>query len=471
MEFGAKQRADFPDLVSVARGQQDSVHGPMLAGAGRAHNPGLPPGEGIGLAFDAARPEAYKSCTMQTPRSHRRFWLLAGLGLVLVGGGPGPARAGEAVIFSDSEKAGEKLEQSRKAPAQRKPRLENFLDRLSQPRGSSLEAVAPPPFAPTAPGAETVTPLTEKEWQQLKERQNWIHRRPEDLGKDARDPQRAFGVREQNQPGSPGNPKARQGWLVEYYQQLDKTRAEAENAVPGPLRNASGALRDRRRDSGRDGREPYGALAGEGTGRPEAGESLRPVGAAGFGRVEVAPGERSPAASEDLQFSAENPLAAPSGNEKGSRDPSWLRGAPGLERPRPGFATLPGMPTAPINPAVAEVNRLLGNDPLGNPLAANPVSSLDPVSTFPDPTREVLNPVTPAKPGEGRDSLLAPAARPSLETQPTRSRMLSGAPSLLGAEPPGTARSPLSQPPGAAAEERRALHSIKLNLELPRRSF
>lgn len=405
---------------------------------------------------------------MQTPRSPRRFWLLAGLGLVLVGGGPGPARAGDAVIFSDSEKAGEKLEEARKAPAQRKPRYENFLDRLSQSRGSSLEAVAPPPFAPTAPGAETVTPLTEKEWQQLKERQNWIQRRPEDLGKDARDPQRAFGVREQNQPGVPTNPKARQGWLVEYYQQLGKTQAEAENALPGPLRNANGALRDRRREGGR---ELYGALAGEGTARPEAGESLRPIGAYGFSRGAVAPGEPSPATSADLQFSAENLLADPRGNEKGGRDPAWLRGAPGLERSRPGFSPLPAMPVAPINPAVAEVNRLLGNDPLGQPLAANPISSLDPVSTFPDPTREVLNPVTPARPGEGRDSLLAPAARPSLETQPTRSRMLSGTPGILAAEPPGTARSPLSQPPGAAPEERRGLHSIKLNLELPRRSF
>jgi hypothetical protein len=419
------------------------------------------------LAFDAARPEAYKSSTMQTPRSHRRFWLLAGLGLVLVGGGPGPARAGDSVIFSDSDKAGEKLEESRKAPARRKPRIENFLDRLSQPRGSSLEAVTPPPFAPTAPGAEAVTPLTEKEWQQLKERQNWIQRRPEDLGKEARDPQRAFGVREQNQPGSPGNPKARQGWLVEYYQQLSKTRAEAENAVPGPLRDASGASRDRRREGG----QSYGALAGDGATRPGAGESLRPVGAPGFSRVEVAPGERSPAASDDLPFSAENLLNSPSANEKGGRDPSWLRSASGLERPRTGFSPLPGMPVAPVNPAVAEVNRLLGNDPLGNPLAANPTSSLDPVSTFPDPTREVLNPVTPAKSGEGRDALLAPAARPSLETQPTRSRMLSGTPGILGPEPPGTARSPLSQPPGAAPEERRGLHSIKLNLELPRRSF
>lgn len=405
---------------------------------------------------------------MQTPRSHRRVWLLAGLGLVLVGGGPGPARAGDAVIFSDSEKAGEKLEEARKAPAQRKPRYENFLDRLSQPRGSSLEAVAPPPFAPTAPGAETVTPLTEKEWQQLKERQNWIHRRPEDLGKDARDPQRAFGVREQNQPGAPANPRARQGWLVEYYQQLGKTQAEAENALPGPLRNASGALRDRRRDGSR---ESYGALAGDGMARPEAGESLRPMGAYGFSRVAVAPGEPSPAASEDLQFSAENLLEGPRGNEKGGSDPAWLRGAHGLERSRPGLSPLPAMPVAPINPAVAEVNRLLGNDPLGQPLAANPISSLDPLSTFPDPTREVLNPITPARPGEGRESLLAPAGRPSLETQPTRNRMLSGTPGILAAEPPGTARSPLSQPPGAAPEERRGLHSIKLNLELPRRSF
>ncbi len=408
---------------------------------------------------------------MQTPRSHRRFWLLAGLGLVLVGGGPGPARAGDAVIFSDSEKAGEKLEQSRKAPARRKPRFENFLDRLSQPRGSSLEAVAPPPFAPTAPGAETVTPLTEKEWKQLKERQNWIHRRPEDLAKDARDPQRAFGVHHQNQPGAPGNPRAGQGWLVEYYQQLGRAQAEAENAVPGPLRNTSGALRNRRRDGNRDDREPYGALASDGTAPPTTGESLRPVGAQGFSRFEAAPGERSQAAAEDLQFSAENLFDSPSGNEKGSRDPSWLRSAPGLERPRPGFSPLAGLPAAPLNPAVAEVNRLLGNAPLGAPLAANPISSLDPVSTFPDPTREVLNPVTPARSGEGRDSPLAPAGRPGLETQPTRTRMLTGAPGILGAEPPGTARSPLSQSPGAATEERRGLHSIKLNLELPRRSF
>lgn len=418
------------------------------------------------LWFDASRRAAYKCLVMRTPGFHTRGRLYAGLGLVWICCSGGPACAGDKVTFTDSEDAAPRVERSQKTTPQSRRRVENFLDRLSQPRGGSLEAVTPPPFAPAVPGNETVVPLTEKEWQRLKERQNWIHRRPEDLGKADRDLPAGLGGRDENQPGLPDRPsttpKARQGWLTEYYERLSKDRSQAETAVPEPLQNSPWSTRDRRRSSG------TGALA-ETTpwpGAPSpAGDSLRPVEAAGFGRSEAAAWERS-------AMTTERPREADSPTDGLTHEPSWLRSAGSPERDRFGLNPLTApMPTPPGTPALEGVARILGQNPIGNPLAANPLSSLDPVTAYPDPTRELLNPVTPVKSGLGQNARSDAPGQGNAETTPARSRMLSASPGALSSMTPASAGTDVRLPATPSAEARQPLQSIKLNLELPRRSF
>lgn len=397
---------------------------------------------------------------------------MAGLGLLLVCGAGGPGIAGDKVTFSDADAAAPRLEKSvRTAPQEQgRRRWESFLDRLSSPsRGGSLEAVTPPPFAPAVPGTETVVPLTEKEWRQLKERQNWIHRRPEDLGKTDRDTPGVLGVRGENQPAMseplPTTSKARQGWLADYYEQLSKNRSESETSIPEPLRNAPWSARDRRRPSN----VLPEATPWEGA-PPQMGESLRPVEAAGFGRSGPAAWERSAPATE-------RPRETDTPVEEVAREPSWLRNPGSPDRGRFSLSPLAGpAPTSPGAPALEGVARIFGQNPIGNPLtaaplAANPLSSLDPVTAYPDPTRELLNPVTPVKSGQGTDTKAAAPGLNSAETTPARSRMLSASPGPLSSVAPAGAGADVRLPATPSPDERRALQSIKLNLELPRRSF
>lgn len=409
---------------------------------------------------------------MRTPGLHtlRRFFV--GLGLVLVCGVGGLGYAGDQVTFTDADASAPRLEKSKKTTPQDqgKRRWESFLDRLSGPtRGGSLEAVTPPPFAPAVPGTETVVPLTEKEWQRLKERQNWIHRRPEDLGKTDRDTPGLLGVRGENQVGQPEPsttaPKPRQGWLTEYYEQLSKNRSGAETAIPEPLRNSPESARDRRRQL-----NPLPEVSAWEGASPQRGESLRPVEAAGFGRGDTPAWERSALAT---QRPGETDMTA----EQMAREPLWLRNRGSLERSRYSLSPQVGpAPALPGTPALEGVARIMGQNPIGNPLAAaplaaNPLSSLDPVTAYPDPTRELLNPVTPVKSGQGADPKAVGPGLNSAETTPARNRMLSASPGPLSSVAPAGAGADVRLPATPTPDERRALHSIKLNLELPRRSF
>ncbi len=394
------------------------------------------------------------------------------MGLVLVCGGGTPGWAGDKVTFTDAEDAAPRVQQSTKTKTAtpQKRRLENFLDQISRPRGGgSLEAVAPPPFATATPDPGAVPPLTEKEWQQLWKRQNWIQRRPEDLGKPERDASGLLGVRESNQTDlsepSSTSPRARQGWLVEYYEQLGKARSEAESAVPEPLRDPLRSGRERRRPTDLSLENP----AWDGQPSARTGESLKPVEAAGF-----SPGvsiSRNPAA-----FAPERARETRPGVAEETRNPAWLRGASAMDRVRLPASPLAGPASPPGTPPLEGVARILGQNPIasplaGNALAANPLSSLDPVTAYPDPTRELLNPVTPVKSGPGPEPGLTISGPGGLETAPTRSRMLSGSPGALSSVAPAGSGPDLRLPAPSATEERRGVHSIKLNLELPRRSF
>lgn len=393
---------------------------------------------------------------MHAPGIKTRFWLLAGLGMILAGAGT-DACGGERVTITDSDQPPSKLEQSKKPRPQRSWRFENPLDRIGRPGGGSLDAVTAPPFAPNTPGFEVTPPLTEKELRDWKQRQNWIQRTTKDFGGPESDARRALGVRDREQSGTSEQPKANTGWLAEYYDELGKTQTEANTGAPDPLRDADRQQRDRNK--------PPGFLEMSGRAQPEAGDSLRPIEAGGFAGSEGMPWRNSNTATAD-------PYEVQPDLERGpNRQPSWLRRSPGLGRDRssvsPVFAPQSLATESPSGSPLQGVARILGNNPIGNPLATAPISSLDPVTAYPDPTREALNPV---KPVEGRAQPVRASGLAGVET-PGRNRMLTTSPGVLGNEPAAAQRTGISQPVGGATEERRPLHSIKVNLDMPRRSF
>lgn len=393
---------------------------------------------------------------MHAPGIKTRFWLLAGLGMILAGAGPA-ARGGEKVTITDSEQPPSKLEQSKKPRPQRSWRFENPLDRIGRPGGSSLEGVTAPPFAPNTPGLELTPPLTEKELREWKQRQNWIQRTTRDFSGSEADPHRILGVRDPEQPGAAEDPKANKGWLTEYYDELGKSQTEAGRGAPDSLRD-----RDRQK---RDRTNPPGFPELSNRMRPDASTSLQPIEAGGFAGSEGAPWRDSNTATAD-------PYEIQPDLERGpNRQPDWLRRSPGTGRDRssvsPVFAPQSLPDESPSGSPLQGVARILGNNPIGNPLATAPISSLDPVTVYPDPTREALNPV---KPVEGRVQPLQPSGLAGMEN-PGRGRLLTTSPGVLGNEPSAAQRMGISQPVGGTTEERRPLHSIKVNLDMPRRSF
>lgn len=428
------------------------------------------------MAFDALRLRAYKSQVMQAPRisTPRRLW--AALGMVLAGATALSGRAGEAVIFSDSEKAGSRLEESKPTPPPKQRwQIANPWDPFGRRGGSSLDAVSLPPFAPATPGQAPVAPLTEKEWQMLKERQNWmLYRRLGEPSSSERDVlEWTEGTDRSNSrtptPEAPGaRSKARQGWLADYYEQLSKNRTEGEQAVPEPLRNSGRLDSDRSRRSRLT--QPGTILLPDGTPVPAGTESLRPVEAGGFSRAN--PLSRPPNSMAPGRETTRDLLSRP--DRSNADSPVWLSGPLEAGRLRQDLWTRPNPPGTPSSagPALEGVARILGSSPLGTPLASpslgtTPLSSLDPVNAYADPTREALNPVRPVE----KDPLrVIPSGATGLEP-PERRRLLTTTPGVLAGDLPASTAPALSQPVNSASEERRSLHSIKVNLELPRRSF
>ncbi len=414
---------------------------------------------------------------MQVPGISTPLRLSVVLGVVLAGATAPSGRAGEAVIFSDSEKAGARLEESKPTPPPKQRwQIANPWDSFGRRGGSSLDAVTLPPFAPATPNQTPVVPLTEKEWQMLKERQNWmLYRRFDDSSPASRDAGEWLGGTDKpnappSGPDTPDSRKARRGWLADYYEQLSNNRSEAENAVPEPLRNSGRLDTDRSRNPRLP--RPGTILLPDGTPLPAGAESLRPVEAGGFTRANPPGRPAEGRGSESDRAAARHATGRP--DRAGVESPPWLSGASEAGRLRQDLWTRPNPPgtPGPEGPALEGVARILGSNPLGNPLAGSslgtaPLSSLDPVNAYADPTREALNPVRPVE----RDLLrVTPSGTPGLEP-PERRRMLTTTPGVLAGDLPGSRAAALSRPVNDAPEERRSLHSIKLNLELPRRSF
>lgn len=369
-------------------------------------------------------------------------------------GGGGVASAGEKVTFSDNDRR-----PTTSTADPRKDRRSRAVDRENPlggfaPGGSSLDGVMAPPFAPSVAAPEASIPLTEKELRLLDQRQNWIFRTPADLQRDHGDAHTVFGVRERESgaPGTRSETGGSRARLVDYYDRLGREReAGASGGVNTP--------RDSQTGPDRPGQASPVFAFPEGLSRNDG--SLAPVHPPGFG---------DPASSltpPGVFTSTDTTFSDPDGR-RASPDSDWAR--PDWTRSGPSFRESPVAPPFPVTDRpLAEqltgVSRILGASPIGNPL-----SSLDPVTAYPDPTREPLNPVigrpvnASARPlgtlPSGNESPQAGGRTAPFSTSPA---ILATTPGLTGTGPGRTADS--------AAPERRTLQSMKVNLDMPRRAF
>jgi hypothetical protein len=298
-------------------------------------------------------------------------------------------------------------------------------------------------------------PLTEKELRLLDQRQNWIFRTPSDLKRDHEDAHTVFGVREL-ESGAPGDrPEAggSRARLVDYYDRLGRERETRSS-------DGMNSARDTQPGTEKPGQASPILAFPEGLSRNEG--SLAPVHPPGFG------GPASPLAppgvftSTDATFN--EPEVRPIFPDSDWTRNDWTRsGLPMRESPI--AAPFPAM-DGPVAEQLTGVSRILGASPIGNPL-----SSLDPVTAYPDPTREPLNPVI-GRPVNASSRPLG--ALPTAGEAPQaggRTTPFSTSPAIL-ATTPGLAPGAV---PGRAADssapERRTLQSMKVNLDLPRRAF
>jgi hypothetical protein len=407
------------------------------------------------------QPGPNNNVTMRHVGSRTRRWLSASLGLTLAGGGIA-ALAGEKVTFSNSDRRpNAPATDPRKAKVNGTRSIENPFESFGR-GSSSLEGVTAPPFAPSAPTPEPQAPLTDKERRLLDQRQNWILRSADDYQRDQNDANRAFGVEQFDDKGGTRRPEASKGKLVDYYERLSKSQEAGAQAVPEALRNSGLSGRTGGSLDSRTGRRDPGASQPDG--------SLAPMRATGFAgdrtdlSFEAAFSEPESGARFGEERLGDNRLGA---DRQGDDSPEWLRTALGQS----GALSLGGPATTPLSSPggiageeLRGVSRILGSSPIGNPL-----SSLDPVTAYPDPTREILNPVV----GRPVGASLRPAAPGALAgpDQLGRSLPLGGASSVLDGGPGLAQQSGLGKVLDASAPERRSLHSIKVNLEMPKRSF
>ncbi|MCZ7636619.1 MAG: hypothetical protein M5U12_11695 [Verrucomicrobia bacterium] len=362
--------------------------------------------------------------------------------------------AQEQVIFSDPKsKASPPAESQSKV--KRSQGWENPFSNLKP--GNSLQGITAPPFAPPSSLAPSRSPLTPRERELLMERRDWILRSPGSGADTELDVNRAFGVREHSVEGNTSESTAPKGDLLRYYERLESSDTPgAPQPGTDPLRNPAGPL-------------GLGSAPGRDGYRPPGERSLEPRVSAPAFLAGPNPGAREPGqeANSGIRAWVDNPFQRdrPSGREASSPDRRTVR-AQFLDSPHsPGVAPGPSPETE-----LTGVARLLGANPIVSPVSELSITSLDPVTAYPDPTREALNPVV-VSPGRNLSGPLVPQdllAAESLERRPNLA-------------PSAAARGPLENPfqsmSGAIGGSestvggKRKLHSIKAQLELPGRSF
>ncbi len=364
------------------------------------------------------------------------------MGAVLAGlGYQGPvAWAGEKVTFSDTDRR-PTLPDANKRDTGRSINFENPFTSFGS-RGGSLNGVTARPFAPsTLMTTPQTTPLTKRELDLLNERRNWILQRPDGGKLGETDADKAFGVDDfggKSAGKSNSTLDNDQGDLVRYYKSLED-RSGADAATPGQdaLKNTVGSLGNQDSRS-----ESLGATPANPFAEPTGLSTLSQPRDSAFDSL------RSPTAAQ------ENGWLTKSLREINA---SANRGVAG------GLDTVNGAPAKDLS----GMAMVLGQSPIASPIAASPISKLDPLSTYPDSTREALNPVI-GQSLDSKKSPLQPAFTASekfdkaLRLPPSTALQGLGA-SMLAPSASRSIASPLAQP--------RSLSSTKVQFELPKRSF
>lgn len=379
---------------------------------------------------------------MFEPASTFRRWSLVGTVLVGLGCQSALVSAGEKVTFSDTARQPTLPDTSKQRDSGRSLSFQNPFESFGS-RGGSLNGVTARPFAPSTlmPPAAPAVPLTKREMDLLDERRNWILQTPDGGKLGETDADKAFGVDDfggKSAGKSNSTLDNDQGDLVRYYKSLE-VRSGADAATPGQdvLKNTVGSLgnQDSRSDS-------LGATPANPFAEPTGLSALSQPRDSAFDSL------RSPAAAQ------ENGWLTKSLREINA---SANRGVVG------GLDAVNGAPAKDLS----GMAMVLGQSPITSPIAASPISKLDPLSTYPDSTRDALNPVV-GQALDAKKSPLQPAFtasekfNKSLQLPPSTALQGLGASMLAPSASPSIA-SPLAQP--------RSLSSTKVQFELPKRSF
>ncbi len=376
--------------------------------------------------------------------SNLRRWALAGAVLAWYGCQGTSALAGEKVTFSDSVRK-PTLPAESKRNTGRSVSFSNPFEDFGARGSSSLRGVTARPFAPSAPMAQPdATPLTKRELDLLNERRNWILQAPDGGKLGETDANKAFGVDgfEGGKKGGVGSGlDSSQGDLVNYYQRLEATSGTGSAATPpAVVRSSVNGLSSPTLSSDDSGGAPANPFAG-----PTGFSARNQTRESPFEIRRVSPAEQDRDslnnALRQITSSASKAVAGPQDAGIGGVQPADLSG----------------------------MAMILGRNPISSPIAASPISSLDPIAAYPDSTREALNPVL----GQAATPKPLPF-QPSFATSEKFDKALQLPPSTalqgLGANtflaPPSVPKS-LDSP----LVERRSLQSIKAQFDLPKRSF
>lgn len=373
--------------------------------------------------------------------SSLRRWTLVGAVLAGLGGQGSLALAGEKVTFSDTGRK-PTLPDANKRDTGRSINFENPFASFGS-RGSSLNGVTARPFAPsTLMTAPQAAPLTKRELDLLNERRNWILQTPDGGKLGETDADKAFGVDDfgGKSAGSKGTTLDNsQGDLVNYYRRLEATSG-ADSAAPAPeaLKSSVSSLSNPTSRSDDSPAAPANPFA-EPTGISSLSQSRDNV----FGTL------RSPTLGQEQDWVTKS-LRQINGSASG------------------GVADRLNAANGPQPTDLSGMALVLGQSPITSPIAASPISKLDPIGAYPDSTREALNPVV----GQALDSKKSPLQPAfattekfdkALQLPPSTALQGLGANSFLAPSASRSIASPLAQP--------RSLNSTKVQFDLPTRAF
>jgi len=375
---------------------------------------------------------------MQQRRSFVRHVPLPSLGVLLSAVMAAAAWAGEGVTFSDKRSAPRSATSSRSAG--RRLAIENPLGSLD-PGASSLQGFAAPPFAAPRPG-----PISPRERELREQRRDWIMQAPDSRLRNNDEVNRAFGVRDYSPENSTKEKEKEsdqnKGALIRYYEKL-----ESAESTPS---TAAGATAEK---------ETTDSLSPLGLERPPQYY----MGSEGrLGPGEISGGDPMAVRLNDISAGLRNDPFGEAARQAGRWPKPFEVDRGGARRPALSFQSGTG---GEIAGQPSGVERLLGASPIDNPVGRGSVSSLDPVTAYPDPTREALNPIVAPPVTSLGSPLQAGAAmrdRP-LAVSPSSVMRDLGGNSLRGALGPASSAASLNQ--------RRTLQSIKVQLDAPRRNF